>query len=818
MKGKQTNIFKSLLALTLAVVMVLGLMLLSGLLQRASAGGGGYEEEGKSGIWSYYYSTVSNSAYIFDCDSQVSGVVSIPDKVDKYSVAGFSGNPFKHCEKITGFSVSSANSKFAVQDGVLFEKVTLDESSSDTSNFILLSYPLGKKEKSYTVPNKTIEILSDAFSNNKNLESVEISDSVISIESYAFQDSSITSINVGTGVSEIALQAFGKCAALKSINVKSGNSKYYSESGVLFSKDSDCVSLVQYPEGLKNSEYTVPNDVEQIELYAFYNCNYLTSITLGEKIDYLGDDELFATVYSSNVTNSMHPLGYEQNALGYINNLSKISVNESNDTFYSIDGVLFNKSDKELVRYPKKKNNEEYNIPQGTEAIGLGAFTDCEYLKKVSVPESVIYMPKRVKIGGVGADARFYRDNTGIYKVGITVSPFVRCGNLTDIYVEPENEYFSSEDGVLFDKEKTILFCYPAGNIRKDYTIPESVKEVAFSYINEKTQSNIKNAYQAFIEQCYSGGSASVSNVFDNCKNLERITVSNGVVDLRTAFIGCDNLTDVYYGGTASQWKEITMLDYSKGALSLATIHYNYTDEHVCTEKKLIKIDPQCEVNGISYYICCDCGKVMGEKTVIPATGHDWSEWVVTKTATTTSEGSCERICSSCAKKEVKTISILAQTVKDEETGIEIAVPSNSYDGKITLEVDEIFDGESFQIIEAIDGNEQSRVYDVTTKIDGKPTQPNVPVTVRIPLPEGYDASCTYVYHVNSETGEVENMNARYDGGCLVFETNHFSVYAVVEMKASQNDSVFKKILNVLLTPFKLIINLFKAIFSLFKK
>ena len=82
------------------------------------------------------------------------------------------------------------------------------------------------------------------------------------------------------------------------------------------------------------------------------------------------------------------------------------------------------------------------------------------------------------------------------------------------------------------------------------------------------------------------------------------------------------------------------------------------------------------------------------------------------------------------------------------------------------------------------------------------------------PLPEGYDPARTYVYHVNSETGKVENMNARYEDGFLVFETDHFSTYAVVQIKTQKKDSIFKKILNIILAPFRAIINLFKKLFG----
>ena len=49
--------------------------------------------------------------------------------------------------------------------------------------------------------------------------------------------------------------------------------------------------------------------------------------------------------------------------------------------------------------------------------------------------------------------------------------------------------------------------------------------------------------------------------------------------------------------------------------------------------------------------------------------------------------------------------------------------------------------------------------------VDGVVTQPNGSVTIRIPLPKGYDPNRSFVYHVNTETGLVEKMPAIYENG-----------------------------------------------------
>ncbi len=92
---------------------------------------------------------------------------------------------------------------------------------------------------------------------------------------------------------------------------------------------------------------------------------------------------------------------------------------------------------------------------------------------------------------------------------------------------------------------------------------------------------------------------------------------------------------------------------------------------------------------------------------------------------------------------------------------------------------------ESSKIFTILDSNlnfDKVTAWDIVLTVDGVETQPEGKVTVRIPVPVGYNAEKCKVYHIDPETGKLTDMNARVENGYFVFTTDHFSIYSVVEL------------------------------------
>lgn len=115
-----------------------------------------------------------------------------------------------------------------------------------------------------------------AFLGNTTIKRITFPDGLKSIGEYAFYESEIESVVIPSSVESVGAGAFASCRSLKTINVDSGNSRYSSLDGVLFSKDKS--RLVCYPSGKAETTYTIRLGVSVIEPAAFLNCVNLKSV------------------------------------------------------------------------------------------------------------------------------------------------------------------------------------------------------------------------------------------------------------------------------------------------------------------------------------------------------------------------------------------------------------------------------------------------------------------------------------------------------------------------------------------------------------
>ena len=138
-------------------------------------------------------------------------------------------------------------------------------------------------------------------------------------------------------------------------------------------------------------------------------------------------------------------------------------------------------------------------LPEGVTEIGNSAFRMCAALKDITLPDSLTTI-------GNSAFMQSGLASITIPKGTESVSPtaFSSCSALSEISVSPENTRFASVGGVLFDKDITELVCYPPGKTGGEYTIPASVKTIsdrALTNLSSLTALNVEAGSESFSSE-----------------------------------------------------------------------------------------------------------------------------------------------------------------------------------------------------------------------------------------------------------------------------------------------------------------------------
>lgn len=218
---------------------------------------------------------------------------------------------------------------------------------------------------------------------------LKIPGGVTSIKQGAFLDTGFTGpVSISENVGSIEHQAFALSAGLTGIDVHPENTVYASQDGVLFSKDMS--SLLCFPAGKTAHNYQIPGTVTYIGDCAFQGCRRLTgTLDIPGGVTSIGGvtfDTCFG-VTAIRIPGTVTSIG--MSAFWTCPDLEELIVDEGNPSYASGDGVLFNKSKTELIKYPAGKSGSSYEIPNTVITIIDGAFGNCSSLTSVSIPTSV---------------------------------------------------------------------------------------------------------------------------------------------------------------------------------------------------------------------------------------------------------------------------------------------------------------------------------------------------------------------------------------------------------------------------------------------
>ncbi len=191
------------------------------------------------------------------------------------------------------------------------------------------------------------------------------------------------------------------------------------------------------------------------------------------------------------------------------NSMEYIEVSDSNSTYSSENGVLYNKAKSSVLCYPSQKKESAFLVPDSVKSINLYAFRFCEYLEYVDLNE--------IEELNEGSFWNCYKIKTIIIPASlksISGQPFVGCKALSGFIVDQGNKSFTTRDGILFSSDMRTMYRMPEGRTTSMYDIPNSVTTI------------------------YRGA-------FWLCKNITAVTIQQGVSDIQdVAFLGT-NIVDI---------------------------------------------------------------------------------------------------------------------------------------------------------------------------------------------------------------------------------------------------------------------------------
>ena len=392
--------------------------------------------------------------------------------------------------RLRSISVAGANPALESSGGVLFDK---------GQQTLILCPP--QQGGDYAVPSTIKRIGPGAF-DHAAITGVSLPASVTDVETGAFYAcTALRSVTLNEGLQRIANLGFYGCTALTRIAIPDSVTNIY---GAFDS----CAGLTNAILGTNLVEIGG----------AFRLCERLQSITVPEKVTDLGDSTFGGCKQLSQV---VLPLGLARIGSGTFSQCAMTNLALPNGL-------------RTIERYAFEfcTRLEISTVPSTVTNIGQFAFRECYSIGHLEVPDSVLRLGESVFNHCINLTS--VAIGKGLNTIDLT--PFDACGSLTDISVDPQNANFSSLDGVLFDKNKTQLVCFPCGRTEA-YRVPTGVRDIA---------------YWAFA----------------GCK-LDSVTLPDTVTNICTGAFNSSSLTSIWFEGNGP-----TVGYYALSGAIKATVFY----------------------------------------------------------------------------------------------------------------------------------------------------------------------------------------------------------------------------------------------------
>ena len=714
--------------------------------------------------------SIDNDAFEY-CRSLTS--ITIPSGVTNIGYHAFGG-----CSSLVDITIPDGIT--CIGSGTFSDtKIYNDESNWENGVLYIGNYLICAKNTlsdKYTIKAGTSAIVGGAFSSCSNLTDVTIPDSVTSIGGSAFYKcTNLTSVTIPDSVINIGADAFD-ITGIYNNEANWENNVLYIGNHLIKAKETLPIEYIvrsgtkviasgafEYCSSLKS--ITIPYGVTSIGSEAFYGCSSLASITIPDGVTNIGKETFLGCLNLTSVSIPDSVIEIGDNAFYQCDNLTQINVAPQNTKYLSEDGVLFNKEMTELILYPPQKKDTSYSVPNGVVKM-TNAFGSCPYLERISIPGTVtglngssfVLCAKIKSIDVDPANPNFSSDKYGaLYNKNKTVLLMIPYGLCTESFYLPDtteeiyathggdiwwsaisacygvesfvvgenNANFSSDSqGVLYNKDKTVLIKYPGGRKAETYVMPATVMgvnakigdmlsgkylqriEVAsgndyfyndengilfFDNDGEKVLTKIPNNTPLDFYEVPQNVNRLYLDAFSSFANLKRIHFSTekAMIYFQQAWFYniafpqvCGNVNTVICMEKKPEgWDELAlMFKEAYGFTASFELCDGNHDVHKHTPKT-VTVPASCTVDGMEYEVCSECGETIGTPTVIKAKGHTEVKDIAVKptcTATGLTEGAHCSVCNTIIKKQ----EVIPATGHTSGDWVVVTEPTADADGK----------------------------------------------------------------------------------------------------------------------------------------
>lgn len=227
---------------------------------------------------------------------------------------------------------------------------------------------------------------------------------------------------------------------------------------------------------------TIPDSVVEIGNFAFQACSRFNgTLKLPANLKFIGDGafnqcagfsggvlefpDSVSTIGGSYKTNTN--TGYGCHVFYYFGKFSEYSIPDTALFFKTENGVLFNKTGTRLLAYPINKTDEVYKIPDGVLQLDEMSFTKNSFLKTLILPDSFV-LNYDIPVNVLNHDG---------HNLAVALYQYTSVEN---IEVNSSNQNYCTDNGILYNKNKTALLYIPNKNSNgQTINIPDGVTQIA---------------------------------------------------------------------------------------------------------------------------------------------------------------------------------------------------------------------------------------------------------------------------------------------------------------------------------------------------